>query len=179
MWMYVVGTIGVGVAGLLAFAATRPDAYQVSRSTEVQAAPERIFALTHELRAMNQSNPFVKADPGAKITYTGPASGPGATYEFEGGKSGAGRMEIVAASAPTRVTLRLQMRKPIASESDIDFSIEPQGSGAKVTWSMRGEQSYLMKLMGLVFSMDKMVGGTFESGLVDLRKMAQRATTGR
>jgi Polyketide cyclase / dehydrase and lipid transport len=178
MWMYVVGAVGVGVAGPLVFAATRPDAYQVSRSIEVQAAPERVFALTNELREMNQWNPFVKSDPGSKITYTGPASGPGAAYEFEGGKSGAGRMEIVAASAPTRVTLRLQMRKPMASESHVDFSIEPRDAGARVTWSMRGEQSYLMKLMGLVFSMDKMLGGTFESGLVDLREMAQRAPTG-
>jgi Polyketide cyclase / dehydrase and lipid transport len=138
----------------------------------------RIFALTNELREMNRWNPFVKADPGAKIEYTGPASGPGAAYEFEGGKSGAGRKEIVAAMAPTRVTLRLQMRKPIASESHIDFSIEPRDHGARVTWSMRGEQSYLMKLFGLVFSMEKMLGGTFESGLVDLREMAQRAPTG-
>jgi hypothetical protein len=36
---------------------------QFSRSIHISAPPERIFPLIDNLRAMNEWNPFVKADP--------------------------------------------------------------------------------------------------------------------
>lgn len=173
MWIYVAMALGVGVAALLAFAATRPDTYRVTRSIDVQAPPERAFALINDLRAMNAWNPFVKADQGSKLIYDDPASGPGASFSFDGGKS-TGRIEIVAAQASTQVAMRLQMSKPMQSQSQIEFVIEPQGAGSKIIWSTTGQQPFFMKLMGVFFNLDKMLGGTLESGLKDLKEAAQR-----
>jgi len=39
---------------------------------------------------------------------------------------------------------------------------------------MHGPQSYIGKLMSLVFSMDRMVGSDFERGLVSLKNVAER-----
>ena len=39
---------------------------------------------------------------------------------------------------------------------------------------MFGPSPYVSKLMGLVFSMDKMVGGKFEQGLVNLQGLAEK-----
>jgi hypothetical protein len=45
------------VAGILAYAATRPDAFQLARSIMIDAPPEKIFALINDLRRFNTWNP--------------------------------------------------------------------------------------------------------------------------
>jgi hypothetical protein len=39
---------------------------------------------------------------------------------------------------------------------------------------MRGDCSYMGKLMGLVCDMDKMIGKDFEAGLANLKNLAER-----
>jgi len=38
-------SIGILIAGILVYAATRPDTFRVERSTSVKAPPEKIFPL--------------------------------------------------------------------------------------------------------------------------------------
>ena len=76
--------VAFGLAGVLAYAATKPDAFQIARSITINASPERIFPLINDLRAFNTWNPFLKKDPGAEVTYGGPAAGIGATHALEG-----------------------------------------------------------------------------------------------
>jgi hypothetical protein len=40
--------IVVAILALLAFAATRPDAFRVQRQTSITAAPDRVFALIND-----------------------------------------------------------------------------------------------------------------------------------
>jgi len=78
-------TIIVAVlGGLLLYAATKPGSCQFSRSIFISAPPERIFPLIDDLRAMNELNPFVKADPDIKLSYSGPANGVGTANDFDG-----------------------------------------------------------------------------------------------
>ena len=39
---------------------------------------------------------------------------------------------------------------------------------------MEGDKVYLAKLMGLFMSMDKMIGGAFERGLVELKTIVEK-----
>ncbi len=39
---------------------------------------------------------------------------------------------------------------------------------------MTGRNSFLHKLMGSIFNMDKMVGGEFDKGLANLRSLVER-----
>ena len=39
---------------------------------------------------------------------------------------------------------------------------------------MTGPYPYLNRIFGTIFNMDKMIGGTFESGLADLKKIAEQ-----
>jgi hypothetical protein len=54
----------VDVAGILAYAATLPDDFRVSRSITINSPCEKIFRLNNELKTMNRWSPFVKRDPG-------------------------------------------------------------------------------------------------------------------
>ncbi|MND01445.1 Polyketide cyclase / dehydrase and lipid transport [compost metagenome] len=54
-----------------------------------------------------------------------------------------------------------------------EFTLEPQGGGTRVTWAMTGANTFMSKVMGLFFNMDRFVGGQFENGLADLKAAAE------
>jgi hypothetical protein len=171
----IAGVVAVLVIGLLAYASTRPDSFGVPRSLAIKAAPERLFALINDMKAMNSWNPYVLREPSQKGTYSGPPSGKGAAYDFEGGKSGTGRIEIVDSAPPRRVTMRLAMIKPIRVDNTIDFTIEPAGDRTNVTWAMQGNVPLIAKVLHLFMNMDKMIGNDFEEGLATLKAMAEKS----
>lgn len=167
--------LGIALLGALAYAATKPDSFTVSRSLDVHAPSERIFPLIANLRTMNTWNPFVAPDPDIRITYSGPDSGAGAVHTWSGNRNvGEGRIEIVEATQPTHVAMRLQMIKPLKADNRVDFSLAGQGDVTRVTWAMTGRQPFIGKLMTLVIDCDRMVGSQFEKGLADLKAAAER-----
>lgn len=44
---------------------------------------------------------------------------------------------------------------------------------ARVTWAMHGANNYLSKIMSLIFTMDRMVGKDLETGLANLKAIAE------
>jgi len=167
--------VAVLLGALLLYAATKPDSCQFSRSIHILAPPERIFPLIDNLRAMNEWNPFVKADPNIKLSYSGPANGVGAANDFDGnGKVGcSGRAEIVESVPPSKIVMALRMDRPMKCQNRVEFTIAPQPDGAEVTWAMSGSQPFIGKLMSIFVNTEKMVGGAFNSGLADLKSKAE------
>lgn len=162
------------IAGILGVAATRPDTFHVERTAVIQAPPEKILPFLEDFHRWDTWSPWEKLDPAMKRTHSGAPKGKGAVYAWEGNsQAGAGRMEIVEASA-TQVALKLDFSKPFAAHNQVDFQLQPQGDGTKVTWSMNGPQPYMMKVMCLFVSMDKMVGKDFEAGLASLKTAAEQ-----
>jgi hypothetical protein len=165
----------VTVAAVLALAARRPDRFRIQRSLLVRAPADRIYPLISNLRRFNDWNPYAKKDPSMKTEYSGPESGPGAAFHFDGSKEvGKGSISIVDAAAPAKLTMALDMTAPFSCHNLIEFSLRPSGTGTEVTWAMQGESSFIAKVMGLFCNMDKMVGRDFEAGLADLKAQAER-----
>ena len=163
------------VGALLAFAATKPDTFRVQRAASIKAPPEKIFPLINDLHSWGAWSPWEKLDPAMKRTHSGAASGKGAVYEWEGnGEVGAGRMEIVAASPPSAVRIKLDFLKPFEAHNFAEFTLEPKGDATNVTWAMYGPNTYVSKLMSVFFSMDSMVGKSFESGLANLKAATEK-----
>jgi hypothetical protein len=166
---------GVAIAALLLYAATRPDIFQVERSTRIKAAPERLHGLINDLHQFNAWNPYNRKDPAMRPAYRGPASGPGAAFDFQGNTDvGKGSIEIVD-SAPGKVTMKLDMLEPFEGHNLIEFRLVPQGDTTEVTWAMHGPNRFIGKLLGVFMNMDRMVGRDFEAGLENLRAQAERA----
>src|ERR1700730_12189352 len=119
--------VAVLLGALLLYAATKPGSCQFSRSIHISAPPERIFPLIDDHRAMNEWNPFVKADPDIKLSYSGPANGVGAANDFDGnGKVGSGRAEIVESVHPSKIVMALRMVRPMKCQNRIEFRIAPR-----------------------------------------------------
>jgi Polyketide cyclase / dehydrase and lipid transport len=173
--IYVAIALVLVVAALLAYAATRPDTFRVQRSTGISAPAECIFPLIANLKAMNTWNPFVEPDPAIKLAYSGPDSGKGAANTWSGSsKVGEGRIEVTDAAPSSRVTMRLDMHKPMKAHNAVEFTLQPNGNTTMVTWAMSGRQPFLAKLMTVFIDCDKMVGSQFEKGLGKLKAIAER-----
>jgi len=171
--------IGLGVllliAGVLVLAGLRPDTFQVRRSASIKAAPEQIFPLINDLHRFNTWNPFEKKDPNLKRSYSGPESGKGAAYAFDGNKDvGKGTLEILDSAPGSRVTMSLHMVEPFEVRNRVDFTLEPKAGATEVTWTMQGAVPYFAKIIHLFVNMDRMVGTQFEAGLASLKTIAEK-----
>jgi hypothetical protein len=163
------------LAALLGFAATKPDTFRVERATSIKAPPEKIFPLINDLRSWGAWSPWEKLDPTMKRTYSGAANGLGAVYEWEGdGKVGAGRMEITESSPSSRVILKLDFLKPFEAHNVAEYTLEAKGDSTNITWAMHGPSPFVSKVMQVFFSMDRMVGKDFETGLANLKAIAEK-----
>jgi hypothetical protein len=147
--------------------------FEVRRSTVVQAPPERVHALIDDFHAWTRWSPWEGLDPDLSRTYSGPSSGVGSRYAWRGNrKAGEGSMEITA-STPERIGIALAFVKPMRSTPDVGFLLEPEGSGTRVTWLMRGETEGAAALFSRVVSMDKLLGKDLERGLARLKAVAE------
>ena len=165
----------VGVVGILVYAATLPKTFSVSRSATINAPPEKIFPLINDVRSFNEWNPFAKQDPSIVISYNGPASGTGAGYSWDSkGRAGKGSSAITDVSSPSRVNMRLDMEKPMEGHPNIVFALQPKGTATEVSWTMAGPHPYIHRVFSTICNMDKMIGGTFASGLADLKLLAEK-----
>ncbi|HKO55800.1 MAG TPA: SRPBCC family protein [Thermoanaerobaculia bacterium] len=167
--------IVVVIAILLIWAATRPDTFSVQRSATINAPPEKIFPLINDFHAWPTWSPWEKLDPGMKRTYSGAASGKGSVYAWDGNKDvGSGRMELTDSAAPSKVDIKLDFLRPFEAHNITEFTLQPSGGATTVTWRMHGPQPFFAKLMSIFFSMDKMVGKDFETGLANLKAVAEK-----
>lgn len=167
--------IAIFVAGVLGFATTKPDTFKVQREVSIKAPPQKVAALLTDFREWKSWSPWETLDPGMQRTYSGPDSGKGARYAWQGNdKVGAGRMEITEAAQPERTVIKLDFLKPFESHNTTTFTMTPEGDGTRVNWTMTGPSPYVSKVMTVFVSMDKMIGKDFEKGLTNLKAAAEQ-----
>ena len=151
------------------------DTYTVARSTHVDAPAERVYEQVADFHHWRQWSPWEDVDPALERSYSGPASGAGAAYAWSGNrKAGKGSMEIVEATNPSLVRIDLVFEKPFKARNETVFTVVPDGDGSKVTWTMTGRKTLMTKAVGLVSSMDKLLGRDFEKGLARLKSVAEQ-----
>jgi len=148
--------------------------FEVARSTTIAADPARVHSLINDFHAWTQWSPWEELDPELSRDYSGPDTGVGARYAWQGNrKAGQGSMEITR-STPERIDLRLLFVKPWKADNQVDFTLTPVGdAGTQVTWRMTGEHKGLGILLGKLFSMDRLVGKDFDKGLARLKAVAE------
>lgn len=174
MLKIIVIVVIVLVAAVLAIAMTKPDSFRVERKIGIKSSPSKVFPLIDDFHNWSSWSPWERMDPAMRRTYSGAASGKGAVYEWEGNsKVGKGRMEITEAS-PSKVTIKLDFLKPFEGHNVAEFILEPQSDSTSVTWAMYGPAPFFSKVMQVFMSMDKMIGKDFDSGLANLKAIAEK-----
>ena len=171
----IVAVLVVAIAIVLILAAIKPGRFSVRRDIVVRAPAEKIFPLIADFHRWGSWSPYENKDPAMKRTYGGAASGKGAVYAWQGNKNvGSGRMEITDASAPSKVVIKLDFLVPFEAHNTAEFTMLPQGGATSVTWVMHGPAPFMAKVMHTVINMDRMVGKDFETGLANLKAVAEK-----
>lgn len=167
----VIAGIGIlAVAGLLIFAATKPDEIRVQRQAHIKAPADRIFALINDFQRWREWSPYEVKDPDMMRELSGPTSGKGAVYAWNGNKEvGQGRMEILDSAEPQKITIQLTFLKPMENQGIAEFTLAPAGDGTDIAWTMTMPAPLISKVMGVFFDLDKMIGKDFEAGLANLK----------
>jgi hypothetical protein len=150
-----------------------PSKYRVERATVINAKPAAIFARINTPNQWPEWTAWTVAKyPDMKITFSGPESGVGATYAWEGKSSGQGTLKLTRSEPDKLVGYDLEFDHG-KYLSKGDFVLEPSGDSVKVTWSNEGDLGWnpVSRYFGLL--MDKMMGPDFEEGLRNLRKKAE------
>lgn len=166
--------LAVAALAIVLIASRRPDTFQLSRSVTIAAPPEAIFPLINDLKAFATWSPFEK-DPAMKRVYSGPDSGEGQRYDFDGDRNvGKGSVLITRSQPPSRVEMQLLMLAPMKADNHVTFTFVPQGADTVVTWAMDGRVGLAGKVLHTFMDMGKMCGDEFEKGLATLKSRVEK-----
>jgi len=162
------------VGALLLYAATKPDTFRVQRSINIQAPPEKIFGVLNDFHQSVSWSPYEKKDPAMKRAFSGPESGKGAVYQFEGNKEvGKGRLTITDTTPSSKVVIALDMDEPFEGHNTVEYTLDARSGSTDVTWAIHGQQPYIGKVISLFIDCDKMIGKDFEVGLTNLKALSE------
>ena len=163
------------LGAVLLYAASKPDIFRVERSRNIEAPPEKIFALINDFHKWPRWAPQDREDATMHRTFSGAERGVGAVSEWtSSGSAGRGRMAIIESAPGQKVSVQVDFVKPLAAHNINQFTLQPSGSTTRVTWGMQGTNLFMMKFMSVFVNMDRMAGKHFESGLEDLKVAAEK-----
>lgn len=166
--------VALVVLAFVALVASRPAAFRISRTTRISAPAESVFALVNDFHQWERWSPYEKRDAAMTKSYEGAPSGTGAVYGWSGDKQvGQGRMTIVESRPYELICIRLEFERPFKATNTAEFTFAAAGSQTSVTWTLLGRNNFMMKAMGLLLNMDKLIGKDFEQGLSQLKAAAE------
>jgi len=167
--------LAIAIAIVLLLALTKPNSFAVQRAISIKAPAEKIFPLINDFHQWVAWSPYENKDPAMKRTYSGAESGEGAVYAWDGNSNvGSGRMEILDASVPSKIVIKLDFLKPFEGHNTAEFTMLPQGDATNLVWAMRGQAVFVSKVMQVFMNLDKMIGKDFEAGLANLKKLTEK-----
>jgi uncharacterized protein YndB with AHSA1/START domain len=174
--MKVLLRVGAGLALLVVLlllgAFLLPDDYRVERSIVIKAGPDRVFALIENPRAWQRWSTWARRDPAMNISYSGPATGVGAGWQWKSATQGNGEMRFTQVNADTALDYSLYFPDFEARPTGA-FRLQPVPGGTEVRWSMQGQAGLNPFMRWMNLFMDDMVGRDFEEGLVLLKAEAE------
>jgi uncharacterized protein YndB with AHSA1/START domain len=166
--------LAIAIAIVLILAAGKPDKFSVQRGTIMKTPPEKVFFLINDFHQWGTWSPWENKDPAMKRSFSGAERGTGAVYAWEGNKNvGSGRMEILDASTPSKIVIKLDFFKPFEGHNTAEFTMLPQGDATSVNWVMHGPAPFMSKVMQVFMNIDKMIGKDFEAGLANLKRLTE------
>lgn len=156
----------------------QPADFRITRSALIGSTPAMVFAQVNDFHRWEAWSPWAKMDPNARVEFAGPDSGVGAAFTWSGNNQvGEGSNCIVESRPPELIRIRLEFVRPFKATNVAEFSFLAEGGGTRVTWTMTGKNNFMGKAVGLIINCDRMVGGQFETGLGNLRRVVEGGPT--
>jgi uncharacterized protein YndB with AHSA1/START domain len=160
------------LAGIIAM---QPSEFTVSRSITVNAPASAVFEQVNDFHQWESWSPWVKIDPNATSSFSGPESGTGATMGWKGNSEvGEGSMTITESIPNERVAMRLDFVEPMAGTATSAFDLKEENGTTTVTWSMSGHNNFIAKAVSLVMNCEEMIGTYYDEGLANIKAITEQ-----
>lgn len=164
---YVVGVLVL----ILASGYLLPAKYSAQRSVTINAPVEKVFPLVVNQKEWKRWSVWNQRDPNMQLSYTGPEGAVGSKWSWKSKSEGNGGMEWSAVETNKRIGYVLAMEDMTPATGDLVFT--PQGNGTKLTWTINGNAGMNPVFRWFGYFMDKLVGPDFDSGMNNLKKIAE------
>lgn len=165
--------VGGLIVLLLALILTRPDHFTMTRTGVINAPAEKIYPFLTQFKLGEQWSPFDTPEMKLKKTFSGEDGTVGAKMTFESDEQGTGELTILKLVPNQAADINLHMIKPFDAENLIQYSLQPEGTGTKFTWTMSGKMNFLAKAFSLFMDCEKMLGPEFEKGIASLKRVVE------
>ncbi|MEM7433207.1 MAG: SRPBCC family protein [Pseudomonadota bacterium] len=163
--------IGGLILLLIAIGLMLPSTAVVVASIDTSARPATLYALINDFRQFNRWSPAIKSDPNARVIYSGPIRGVGASMTWDGLVIGTGTQTITA-SEPFRL-IETVINEGESSEARTRFEIIDGGSITNVLWTFEADYGYNIVGRYASLLLLRVIQRDYQDGLLELREMAE------
>ncbi len=169
--------LAVILAALTIIGLVAPKDYNIHRETVINAPAETVFKNVTTYENFKKWSPWQNLDSNITTTIEGTDGTVGSKYSWKGNdKVGEGSMTVLKIEENKSIEQALEFLKPFKSSTTTYMNLEPADGGTKVTWGMKGESGFIVRIMmTLMGGMDKAVGKDYENGLANLKKLSETA----
>ena len=164
------GTGGL-IALLIIIGLALPRYARVEVQAEIDAHPATVFALLNDFRRVSLWSPLTDTDPNARIVYSGPARGVGATMTWDGSIIGTGSQVIVESRPYEHVAITINPGDD--SEARSWFDLEHVDDATSVSWGFETDYGYNVAGRYFALLLDDVIREDNEKGLASLKRMAE------
>jgi effector-binding domain-containing protein len=161
------------IALLLLVGFLLPRQAQVERRIVIERPASLVFATLNSFQRFAQWSPWHMLDPNMRTTLTGPRSGVGAKYSWQGNdKVGQGTQTIAAARENAEVVTDLDFGDMGLARAR--FLLTPAKNGTEVTWRFESDLGFnpIGRYFGLM--LDRWIGADYQRGLQRLKALVEQ-----
>jgi len=163
-----------GIAGiivLLIISLALPRHARVDVTTSIDAHPATVFALINDFHRVSLWSPWLDTDPNARIVYSGPVRGLGATMTWDGAIIGTGT-QVIKEIRPFEF-IDTVTNPGESGEYRAWFDLEGRDGTTIVTWGYEADQGYNVLARYFSLFLAGVVQRDYELGLAKLKELAE------
>ena len=167
-FLYAIGTF---FALLIVVGLLLPRHSRVEVSALIDAPPATVFALVNDFRRVDLWSPVAATDPNARVVFSGPDRGVGATVTWDGTIVGNGTQTIVESRPHEYLATTINPGEP--GEARTWFDIGREDGKTRVAWGFAHDHG--LNLVGRYFALllAGVVKREFETGIAALKELAE------
>lgn len=149
-----------------------PKSIVVERSIAIKAPKEMVKAEVSSFKSFEIWNPFDDEDTAVVQSMEGTDGTVGSKFIWDGQVTGAGTQTITAIN-DSMVAIDLLFTKPFESASNVYYKYTGGGDSTLLTWGYTDTLGFVESIFCMFMDMDKMLGGTYEKGLVSVKSILE------
>ena len=164
----VAGVLALFAGGFVLVGILLPGTVEVTRSVEIEAAPEAVFPLLNDLERWAEWTPWGEVES----RLEGPSAGTGARRVWDDEGLGSGSLTLVGSRPPAGVDYEVVVEDG-AIRFEGTISVAASAGGSVVTWTERADLGWNPLLGWTALTMDESQGRQLQESLDRLKARAE------